>query len=195
MKINLTVKDDATPALQRLAGRLDGRGMRVVHSLMGKRLEVNLREHFRQKDGQPGKRGAGWPKQHFWARIRRATAMIAATSSKAVVSVADPAMAARIHGAVIRPKDAKAIAIPLDPEYAGVRPKAVWDRDRLFVWKNKEGKPFIAKTSASGKLNVVYRLAIQVIHPKDPTALPDEATMRSGMVQDALRWILKGGQA
>ena len=90
--------------------------------------------------------------------------MIAATSSKAVVSVADPAMAARIHGAVIRPKDAKAIAIPLDPEYAGVRPKAVWDRDRLFVWKNKEGKPFIAKTSGDGELNVVYRLASQVIH-------------------------------
>jgi hypothetical protein len=192
MKINLTVKDGATAELRRLMANFDGAGMERLHRVAGKQVELNLRGHFDRKELEPRRRKWARPPQHFWARMARATSMIAATGSKAVVTVADPAFAARVHGAVIRPKDAKALAIPLKPQYAGVRPRAVWERDGLFIWKSKAGKTFIARDRGDGHLSVVYRLVSQVKHPKDPTAMPERDALLDGVADGVAAIAMRG---
>ena len=150
MKINLTFKDTASPQLQRLASALDARGMERVHRVAGDRLKDELQDHFRQKATEPNKRGAQWSgRPRFWERMHRATALIAANAKKAVVTVADPAYRARVYGATIRAKSAKYLAIPIykrgNEQYAGVRPRAVFERDQLFTWRSKSGKLYIAR--------------------------------------------------
>src|SRR6185503_8329142 len=102
------VKVTASPALKQMIAR-SGRPLLAV---LGKRLEVTLRQHFRVRGQRPNKRG--WPKQHFWdRRIRNATALSSVTDRTATVTIADPAFNAHYFGGTIVPKEAQNLAIPM----------------------------------------------------------------------------------
>ncbi|MDR3229468.1 MAG: hypothetical protein LBT53_08695 [Puniceicoccales bacterium] len=113
MQLKFTVQNLATPRLQKLIGKLQKR--QPLLSKLGKATEIELRRWFAQRNQEPN--ANGWPKGHFWARIRRATAFVGADNNTAVVSIADPAFAHKLTGGTIRPRAGrKNIAIPLTPE-------------------------------------------------------------------------------
>ena len=145
----------------------------------------SLHRHFRRRDSEPNKRG--WPKQHFWARIRRVTALSSISEDGATVTVSDPAFGARVHGATIRPKQARALAIPLVPQAAGVRPSSGLIQD-LFMLRAKDGRGFLAREEGQG-LTLYYRLVKRVTHPKDPRALPSRAAILSALERTATSFL------
>src|SRR5437867_9955022 len=115
------IKDTATPELREMIRKVDP--PRPILAVLGRKLEGVLRTHFKEKDAEPPKR-AGWPKQHFWGRIRNATAFTGATDAEAVVTIADPAFNKRVEGGDIYPRERQALAVPQDPRAAGKQPSA-----------------------------------------------------------------------
>ncbi|MDR2845635.1 MAG: hypothetical protein LBV28_06075 [Puniceicoccales bacterium] len=109
MQTNISIEDKASPALQKLLSNLLQR--QPLLTRLGKTVEVELRNHFAEKESEPNKRG--WPKQHFWARIRRATAFTGADNDKATVSIAAPAFLDKVNPAGVYTKAKGAYAIPL----------------------------------------------------------------------------------
>lgn len=139
MKLKFTYQDGVSPELARLHEALTGPQRADLHQEMGLSLRDLLVAHFEQRDREPNKRG--WPKTHFWGRMRRATSLASATAQQAVVTVADPAMAAKVKGATIRPsgkpspatgKPIRNIAIPLRSEAYGSRPSE-FAKDTFFL--------------------------------------------------------------
>jgi hypothetical protein len=154
----------------------------------GKDVANVLRGHFRKLDQRGNKRG--WPSQHFWGnRIRNATAFVGATEETALVTVADRAYLAKLHGGTIKPVEKKALAIPLRPEAYGARASSI---DNLFVLRlfgkaylarreeaatatrNRSGRQESFRPRAKGALTLLYALKASVTVPADPDAYPEE---------------------
>ena len=165
----LSVTDRATPLLTRLYDRVAPGRRQPLLRVLGRRLEHSLRKHFQTRDAEGNKRG--WPRSHFWNRLRRATAFAGATDSAAKVTVADPALAQKVHGGTIRPIQAKALAIPLRAEakVAG-RPSARLIPG-LFILKSARGGVFLARREDRA-LRLYYKLVKSVTQQADPRALP-----------------------
>lgn len=167
MRIEFNVRDES--GLDRLAAAAPSVSLM---RLIGKRLEVDLRKWFRARDGEPNKRG--WPKQHFWARIRNATAFDPeqTTDRVATVVIADPAFAAKVHGpTVIEPKEKDWLAIPMRPEVYGK-----WPSSGIIpgLFPLRRGEKLWLAARVNGALRLFYRLVKRVTLPPDPKALPPE---------------------
>lgn len=164
----LTAFDRATPLLQRLYDAIAPGRRKPLMTVLGRRAERLFRRHFTKRDAEGNKRG--WPRSHFWSRIRRATAFAAANDSAAKISIADPAFAMKVHGGTIKPIEAKNLALPLRPEakVAG-RPRAKLIPG-LFLLKT-HGRLFLARREERA-LRLYYKLVKSVTQMKDPRALP-----------------------
>ena len=194
MKSKITVTDEATQAeLARLASTVDGPRRQGLMQVLGKTHEQTLHRHFLRKNQKPNKRG--WKKTNFWARIRRATSYTGATKSNATVTIADPAMAAKIYGATIKHPQDKFLALPMREEVYGVRARAKTIPDLFFIprWVNgrKVDQGFLVKKQPDDSLRFYYFLTRSVTTPKDPTALPTEAESGRALVQEAQDYIAR----
>lgn len=186
MNITVTIQsygEDQFEALQKRLGDRKG-----VHEVLGRAVDGALCDHFTRRDGEGNSRG--WPSQHFWGnRIRNATAFAGATEESATVTIADRAFAAKVHGAHIVPAEAKALAIPLRAQVAGVRPRD-GSIPGLFVWKAPSGNVFLAAKDKDGKALRIYWLLVTSANiPADAHALPPDETIGTAMseaVQDYL---------
>ena len=165
----LSATDSATPLLTRLYDRVAPGRRRALMTVLGRRVERTLKRHFAARDAEGNRRG--WPRSHFWNRLRRATAFAGATDSGARITVADPAFAMKVHGGTIRPIQAKALSIPLRPEakVAG-RPGAKL-LPGLFLLKSRRGGVFLARREDRA-LRLYYKLVKSVTQRADPRALP-----------------------
>jgi len=181
INITIDVKDNTFNELEALGERLADR--KGLHEVLGRSVEGSLRDHFADRQNEPNKRG--WPKQQFWDRIRNRTAFSGATESEASVVIADRAMAAKVYGARIVPKEKKMLAIPLRAEVYGVMPRAK-TIPGLFLWKSPRGNLFLAAKEQGGKaLRIFWLLVSRANVPADPKALPSEAVVGAGMVEAA----------
>ena len=194
------LRDDATPRLRQLVQDFQSR---PFFAALGKRAEVVLKAHFRAKGDVPMKKG--WPSLHFWdRRVRNATNLTSFTDRDATVTVADPAFAAKVFGATIRPKEAGALAIPLQAAAYGKQPSsglipglfllrtkrhaylvAYGDADsgQHFLGYTKSGKARYSRDRA--QLHFYYILLKQVTVPKDPTALPPDHQINDALLAEA----------
>lgn len=167
----------------------DLRGSRGMMAARGKRLERELRAHFLKKDREPNKKG--WPKSHFWnRRIRTSTVLTSVTPSTAEVSIADPAIAQKIHGGTIRPKQAKYLSLPAAAEAQGRSPRLFAD---LHFEPRRGAKVKGALVNASGK--TIYLLATHVTQSPDPTALPTMASLEAADADETAKYLARRGRA
>jgi hypothetical protein len=183
MNTVIHINDAATPGLERLLGRVERR--RPLLAVLGRQLEASLRQHFLLREGEPNKRG--WPKQHFWSRIRRATALSSVTATTATVTVTDPALAQKIHGGTIRPRPGrKFLALPLRAEAAGRMPGS-----GLFFMRTRRGKGLLVAAGRAGRggpresVRPYYLLVPGVTQRADPRALPPQAALHAELTQTA----------
>jgi hypothetical protein len=168
----LAVFDDSTPLLMALYDRVAVGRRKPLMTVLGRRVERKLRRHFVARDAEGNSRG--WPRSHFWSRIRRATAFAGASDTVAKIGISDPAFAMKVHGGVIRPVEAQMLAIPLRPEakVAG-RPRAKLIPG-LFLLRTKARGAFLARREERA-LRLYYKLVKSVTMKADPRALPNRA--------------------
>lgn len=169
LTLQINTHPDPRDTLGRIAATVAGPRRRALMATLGKTFEGHLHDHFQAKNTQPNKRG--WPKQHFWARIRRATSYVGAKETRATITIADPAFAARLHGATIRPRNSRYLAIPLRPQANGIKPSSGLIAD-LFVIRSKRAGGLYLVRREGPTIRAYYRLVRSVQHPADPTALP-----------------------
>ena len=174
-------RDDASARVHAVHDLLTtAEGKRGLMEVVGMRAGIELKNWFARRDAEsPNK--MGWPQQHFWLRIRSATAYDPSrtTDTTATVVVADPALAAKVNGATIKPTQGrKALAIPMNAEAYAVGSPGDPASSRipgLFVFRSAAGGAFLVRKEGSGpgaNLTFYYRLMPQVTVPKDPQALP-----------------------
>jgi hypothetical protein len=193
--LNITLKttDTATRSLEALRLGLAGSGRKQLMGILGKTGEVVLRKHFAQRESEPNKRG--WPKQHFWSRIRRVTAYDPSrtTEESATVVVSEPAFGMKVHGGTIRPKTAKALAIPLQALAYGDQPKSGRIPGlKLIVLRGQaylgtDGDATLSKSQGNikrvknSKLRLYYILKKSVTQKPDARALPDQMVLAAAL--------------
>ena len=193
MQIVIAVKDHATEPLKRLHGSLAPSKRAGLMAVLGRTGEKVYRAHFRKREmTTPNK--MGWPRQHFWARIAKATAYDASktTADQAVVAISDPALAAKIDGATIRPKAGRRmLAIPMRAEAYGIMPSS-GQIPGLFLLGGKNGGALYLGKRDGGKFNnlaLYYRLVPKVVVTADPNALPRVADVSAELLQTAVSYI------
>lgn len=198
--IDIDVRVDADEVhanLDRLVDLISGPRRKALMLVIGRGMQNDLHRYFRRKNLQPNKRG--WRKQNFWGRIRRATSMTKATADGATITIDDPAIAAKVYGAVIRPYGPrKYLAIPAREEAYGIEPSSGLIPDLFVRRSTTTGRPYLARREEDGSLRVYYFLARKVRVPADPEALPHEDDLSYDAGQRALRWLqreTKGGVA
>lgn len=202
MKVTVTIQDGASYTLTKLAEGLTNR--RPLNAAIGKRGEGELREHFRERNQEPNKKG--WPSQDFWNRIRKATALATVDDSGATIAIADPAIAQKIYGGEIKPKEGKYLTLPAIAEAAGRSARTFQNLEPLIRWMHGKARAIalverqatqvgFGRTKVDGSRTVkhgaevggkvFYWLVESVRQRKDPRALPAREKMETALREEA----------
>ena len=200
-------RDDATRDVALVHDALaSGDQRKALMKVIGVRAEKELRAWFMKRDANsPNKEG--WPRQHFWARLAKRTNFDPSktTEDTATVAVSDPALAAKINGATIRPtgaispatgKPIQNLAIPMQGAVYGVQPHANPIAGLFFIRKTNGNGGFLVTAEGEGKsqrLIFWYRLVPQVTVPKDPAALPPMDQLGAALGQTAQAYFRRHG--
>jgi len=195
--VTITLNDEASPRLAALKDLLPSRRLMAA---IGVAAEGVFRRHFRMREAEPN--NMGWPKQHIWARIMRATQLNRErlTETSATITIASPILAGKMHDLHLEPKGTNHItgrplrflAIPLTAEAYGISPKN--RNDLRFTVDPDEGpglmraeatqiktvrrageKVLVAGKSVGGEL--LYRLVRHANIAEDLRALPKTETV------------------
>lgn len=198
LRFEVELKDAGEAALARIADNLQDRT--ALHQVLGKRGEIELRDHFQARNEEPNSRG--WPKQQFWARIRTATAYTRATVAGAEITIADPAFNQKYYGGTITPKEGKYLALPAIAEAYGRSPRSV-DVLQFYRFKSgaaalienaftrikigrkrKDGSRKVKAVERSQRGRVWYWLVRSVTQRKDERALPESERFKAALGEE-----------
>ncbi len=119
----------------------------------------------------------------FWSGAAQAV-RLQAHASDAEVSVTHPGIARALRDVVIRPRRAKALAIPLHAKAYGLRPREAGQRLGQALFRPKGTR--ILATEEGGKLTPMYALCASVTQKRDPSLLPDPKTIDDALARAAL---------
>lgn len=149
-----------------------------------------MKSHFRQLNQKPNKNG--WKKSDFWAQIRDSV-QILAESGAAVVQINDPRFNLKFFGGTVTPKTAKLLAIPLQPEFAGVMP-STFPKDKFFFLPSRVtgGAGILAEHLGDNRARAAYLLTPKTTHAPQADALPPMDELRSIAVEAMKKFILSG---
>jgi len=120
--VNVTIeitRDEATPALRRLQEHLDGVDMRDA---MARGTALLVRNHLDELNTTRGHQGGGRRTNMYAAASRQTTHELIDDGFR--VAIAHEAIGLRYFGGVVRPVNAKLLAIPVDPSHPGADPEA-----------------------------------------------------------------------
>jgi hypothetical protein len=164
---------------------------RSLNAAMGKRVEIELRGHFRRRNAEPNKRG--WPKKNFWNRIAKSTALTEATDRDATVTISDPAFGMKLRGGVIKAKRARNLAIPLTAEASVAGSPGEGGIEGLFAIKPEGARAAFLARQTGTTLEFLYLLVPKVNMPRDPEALPPDGALQAAASDEANKWIARRG--
>lgn len=184
--ITVRIIDRATPALRQILAAAAPRQVNKVAAFAVRNL---VRDHLQALNGKPNKKG--WRKTNFYAAVRR-TVTARATDKTGVVEISKEGFAQRFYGGVIRPVNARALAIPaLDIAY-GRRAREF--KSLQFQPVKKGNLVGLLYRQAEGRRVVLYWLVKLVNQPADPTVLPTNEAMADAAlkgVEDNLAPLLR----
>ena len=195
--LTIALNDQASPRLAALRDLLPSRRLMAA---IGVAAEGVFRRFFAMREREPN--NMGWPKQHIWARIARATQLNRdrLTETSATITIASPILPAKIFGADIKPKGTNHItgrplrylAIPLTAEAYGMSPKNRNDlvfgvipgegpglvkAEATLLKRGKRKGETVLRAGKSVGGEAMYRLIRHAHIPLDPRALPPTATV------------------
>lgn len=166
MPIAVSIIDNATPWLKRLAVQLNGPGVKEVAGRAG---QQTVRDHLYDLDRE---RHRSHVSPHFYGRAARSTHS-RVTADGAEIHISHEGIAQRYFGGRIVPVNARALTIPIAEEADGKRAS---EFDDLFVWKDREkGTAYLARARGKGKyteIQLLYKLLASVEQDPDHSVLP-----------------------
>lgn len=161
----------------------------------GQAIKTLLEDHLRMLEATRGRHPSGKKTKHFRPESVLEPKI---SGSEVSVGVTTPGITRALHSLVIRPVEAKMLAIPLHADAYGMQPREYnmlhprGNKDALFLLKARSGNLFLAKNEARN-LVLMYILKDQVFQPQDETLLPTQeqfdSTFRNA-VQQAVDFIL-----
>lgn len=146
-----------------------------------------LRAHFRQRDRAGNQLGG--KRTHFWLDVYKSTQLGEVTDHSAAVNIGDHRFPQKVYGGTIRPKEAKAISVPVAPEAHGRRP-ATLEQElgiELFLVPREFGSGLLAATVGDKRVKVFYVLRQSVEQDADPRALPERRQLEDAALAAADR--------
>ena len=168
MKLTIAWRDQLTPDAKLLIQRV--RRPRSILMPAGRKLASLLRRHFREKNGTPNRLGG--ERTQYWAQASRSVGAPTPAGETAVqVVISQPGVGLHYAGGTVRPRRARALALPLRAEAHGI-PARDWNNrhpDRPLF--RPKGRPFLAIRDGRA-LRVMYLLRRSATIPKDPDTLP-----------------------
>lgn len=158
------------PPLLRLSDGIKRPGVRKA---MGRAIGTTLRKHFTKLDSERPN-ALGGKRTHFYGQVRRSVQQPELTGDGVVVAINHVGIAQRYFGGVIKPKTAKYLTIPVNPEAYGHRAR---EFELTPIFFADGGGVLVDHTNPNapgGIGEVYYRLATEVDQAPDPTVLPPE---------------------
>ena len=186
--VKLEHADVVAQIIQNCAGEVTG-AIRI-NKQAGVAVAALVRAHLRDRNSAV-KRESGWEPSNYWAMAAESVYSTEDTDG-ATVHIPWAGVAWHRYGGEIKPRNAKALAIPLRPENKGVYPsKKFPNKGDAFVWRGKNAKSgndaaFLA-TSENGELTLHYILLKAVSKDPDPTVLPSDSDILSTAVDSHSR--------
>lgn len=176
--------------------------MRALHArlgpemleAMGRGMANGLRKHFLERNQTPNRLGG--ERTNFWQGVASATqAPIVSGGNSVHVAVSHPHILQKLRGGLIRPREKKAIAIPLNGKAYGKSPTVFpllaflpsgssgpggaigylveGERKKVTRGKNKGKEVIRAKKGGS----LLYMLSRGIYQQPDPATLPGDAAL------------------
>ena len=192
------VKDTATPALADLVARIRPARLGAVLGRAGANL---IKRHL---ESLPANK-RGWPTTNFWKDASRSTSS-APDPTGATITINKLGFRQRLAGGLIKPVNAKALAIPISPVSYGHLPS---DFPGLFLLKTPKGAYLVQRDGApegkelkadrvkrrkgmggnfkrrqQGKLNFLFKLSGGVNQRGNPAVLPSDAQFEAELTAE-----------
>ena len=168
LKIDIAVSDKATPVLADLHRELTDRT--GLHKYIGAAAESGTRLHIRSAATQRHTTASKLGAKPTGYLTKRAELVEGTGNAQQAEITVTGAIFKRVFGPVtVRPVAKKMLAIPMRAEAYGKRP---FEFDDLFVYRSKQGRLFLAKQAAPGRLQFFYLLKASVVLPQDRGLLP-----------------------
>ncbi|MDR1305699.1 MAG: hypothetical protein LBK76_10845 [Verrucomicrobiales bacterium] len=197
--ITVTVSDNVTPSLNRLAARLNSPAKAAL--VAATEVRGLLIAHYQKKNAE--KHRNVFKKTNWWAKVARSVTRPHLEADGAVVSVTEPGVMAHYTGATIRPKNGKYLAIPARQEAAGKWPREfnnlyfVKFRNgtaALMAGAAKTGKKYAGRKGLGGKQDaglIFYFLTKTSKLRADKTALPASADIDAAALRGINKYLEK----
>lgn len=175
MNLRISIADTATPRLRSLMGALQGAGRRDLHAAMGVEVQNLTYQHVSTLAGSrhdTANRLGAAPSNHLAQAAEKIAAptALSADSNAATLTINHVGMIRALRDVTIVPREAKALAIPVNAIAYNRRPAQIWAELNLFIPK---GKNVIAMSDGK-KITVLYVLVRSVTQKQDRTLLPSD---------------------
>lgn len=193
--LSITADDSISPDLRRLLRTLDPAG--PVGKILGRAAANELRRHFRALNGKRANR-LGGPRSNFYSRVAETVNAPRVVPGAVVVQISHPHIAQRLFGGTLRPRKAKALAVPVDATAYGVYPRIypgtlafipargkgetkgyLVDGEMRTVTRGENEGTERAAPKPGGRL--LYVLRGSIVQRADPSILPDQAVMHAAL--------------
>jgi len=191
VRLQINITDQLTPHLRNFNVAVTDRV--PMMQKLGEDLAKALREHFRKRDSRPNSKG--WPKRHFWNKEgRENTALTQYNATSATVTIASAAIAHKLKGGTVRPKRARALAIPaIAAAYKAIQPSAMDNPERLAYVPLNRGNlvAMLAerRKNRRARPRVWFWIVKQATHRADPKTLPPQADVERQIQASAQQYL------
>ena len=203
---SFALKDGASPTLKLLSNEVENVPMAIKAGARG--VANKLRDHFAELEAEhPNK--MGWPRQHFWADVRRSVGNPVQEGDVATVTIAHFAFRQKLEGGTIRPKaDKEYLTIPAHPDAYGKRAGEFTNLEFAYVENPANpgtvrpalvamravstaiefGRKKARAVSQELGLLPLYWLVREVTQSPMPGALPSDADLQQALISGANEW-------
>jgi len=116
ISVSVIIEDNSRTILVEVQGQVKNRA--GLNKVLANRWADELKDHFRSKNATPNKLGGR--RTNFWNGVADDTGVTGVTEEGAVLTVASQAFRLHLNGGTVKPKQAKALTVPIVPEAHGI---------------------------------------------------------------------------
>ena len=191
MNLRITISDTAAPGLRELQKTLNGTNSRNLHNAMGVEVQRLTYDHVRGLAGsrhETANRLGAAPSGHLAQAADKIiqSSALNCTTNGATLTINHPGMVRALRDVMIRPREAKSLAIPVDAIAYNRRPRQLWDSLHLFIPK---GKNVIAMSAGKNQIRILYVLVRSVTQRQDRTLLPSNEEFNEAAAEGAKQFL------
>lgn len=189
MAIDIEMANRASEALRQAADRVSGPELTQA---VAQAVAERLRGRFAELDGsRPNKQG--WPRQHFWLRVRDSVTV----SPDGSVQVNHPALALRVNGGRLAPRNVRFLTIPAVAEAYGKRASDFGNLRFGYAADADGGKrPALVEATPGQRVRgaqseaprAIFWLAKKADQPPDGSILPGDDELQQVAQEAAQRY-------